>query len=401
MRILLVSQYYYPERTPSFIVAEELQKLGHEVTVLTGKPNYGFKEPLEEYKNVSFEVVNGVKVHRVKASFRKKGILSLIKNYLSFSRLASKFLRKLKPNFDLVLGINLSPITSLKGASKYVKKHHLPFAIYVLDLWPESVVATGITKRNSLFYKFLFKYSRNIYKSADGFLYSSPSFDDYMKNVIGVNCPSKLVYQPLNTSSFKDISSPFKEGEKPLVYCGNLGRLQDLSPLIKAFSKLEKNSRLSLHIIGDGALRNKLEEESKKYHLEERVIFHGFMEASKAYRYSKNAFANVVKLETTDSAVSKTIPTKLIYSLYLGRPILSLIGDDGKNLLKEAGGAFFPMENEDSLIKELTKIENSSVNEISLMGKKNEEYYLEHLSTNKTMLIFESFLRALYSQRNS
>ena len=52
MKILFVSQYYYPERVSSTEIAETLVKLGHEVSVVCGKPNYGFNEILPEYKKI-------------------------------------------------------------------------------------------------------------------------------------------------------------------------------------------------------------------------------------------------------------------------------------------------------------------------------------------------------------
>ena len=58
MKILFVSQYYYPERISSTEIAETLVKLGHEVSVVCGKPNYGFNEILPEYKKIKFRIIS-------------------------------------------------------------------------------------------------------------------------------------------------------------------------------------------------------------------------------------------------------------------------------------------------------------------------------------------------------
>lgn len=71
MRILLVCQYYYPERFSLVDIAEELVRRGHKVTVITGKPNYGLKKILPEYKKIKYEIINGVEVFRVKIYPRK------------------------------------------------------------------------------------------------------------------------------------------------------------------------------------------------------------------------------------------------------------------------------------------------------------------------------------------
>ena len=94
MKILIVSQYYYPERNSVGDVASFLVKNNHDVTVLTAKPNYGFQRILEEYKNIDFEVVNGVKVHRLTISPRKYSRLSVICNYLSFYFESLRYINK-------------------------------------------------------------------------------------------------------------------------------------------------------------------------------------------------------------------------------------------------------------------------------------------------------------------
>ena len=84
MKILAVCQYYYPENIVFTNVCEQLVKEGNDVTVLTGKPNYGYGQIIPEYKKVKYEEINGVKVHRVNLKARKKSRLSIINNYLSF-----------------------------------------------------------------------------------------------------------------------------------------------------------------------------------------------------------------------------------------------------------------------------------------------------------------------------
>ena len=83
MKILAICQYYYPENMVFTNICEELVKLGNDVTVLTGKPNYGYGEIVPEYKKIKFEEINGVKVHRVNLIARKKSRLSIILHYIS------------------------------------------------------------------------------------------------------------------------------------------------------------------------------------------------------------------------------------------------------------------------------------------------------------------------------
>ena len=67
MKILVVCQFYYPENFVITKIAEELVKIGHDVTVLTGKPNYGYDKILPEYKKVKYEELLAKTEERINA----------------------------------------------------------------------------------------------------------------------------------------------------------------------------------------------------------------------------------------------------------------------------------------------------------------------------------------------
>ncbi|MBR0302082.1 MAG: glycosyltransferase, partial [Bacilli bacterium] len=187
MKILMVTQFYYPERFSTTDIAEELVKLGNEVTVLTGKPNYGYGYILKEYKKAKEENINGVRVLRTNLFPRKHSRLSIIRNYLSFHRNAKRKVKSLDDDFDIVLSISLSPVISIAPAIKYAKKHHVPHVLYCQDLWPESTVVTHAVRKNSLVYKILYRWSKSLYEKCDEIIISSPSFKDYFNNVLKIS----------------------------------------------------------------------------------------------------------------------------------------------------------------------------------------------------------------------
>ena len=392
MRILLVSQYYYPESFPSTLIAEELVRRGHQVDVLTGKPNYGFENPPKEYDSISQEERHGVHIYRVELHKRKKDVFSLIRNYLSFWRNSKRFLKKCHNQYDLVYGFNFSPIMSLDGAGKFAQKKHLPFIIHVFDLWPESVLATGMAKKNSFFYKFLYHLSRKIYDRANLFLLSSPGFKEYFTDVLRVDKPSILAYQPISQDE-RSFSCPFKDEERPLVYCGNIGKVQNLAPFISAFSLLLKDSPYTFYVIGEGSEKEKMLSLARSLSLENKVFFLGHLSPEEALPYRRHAFMNVVSLEKGNGYVSKTIPTKLLASLEDARPILASVGEDGAKMLEEAGGSFLVDANKESVLSALEKASALSENELRLMGERNKKYYDEHLSFERIMDVVENALK--------
>lgn len=148
MKILIVSQHYWPENFRITDIAESLVSNGHQVTVLCGLPNYPKGYIFGGYKHGKNRTQehNGVRIIRAKEIARRKGILFRFLNYYSFPYHANKLIRKLDKDFDVVLVNELSPIMSAVPGIKYAKKHNKPLIMYEMDLWPESLLAGGIKK---------------------------------------------------------------------------------------------------------------------------------------------------------------------------------------------------------------------------------------------------------------
>ena len=105
MKILIISQYFYPENFRINDLAIALKKRGHDVVVLTGLPNYpsgNYYEGYDSKKNCD-EIWNDISIFRCKLYPRKKGVLNLIRNYFSFVYQANKKYKQIKDfNFDLI-----------------------------------------------------------------------------------------------------------------------------------------------------------------------------------------------------------------------------------------------------------------------------------------------------------
>ena len=391
MKILIVSQLYYPERISVSDIAEGLLKEGHDVTVLTGRPNYGYGHILKEYRHVKYEVINGVKVHRVKLFARKKSHLSVSLNYLSFHKNAKRKVRKLKEHFDVVLSISLSPVISISPAIKYAKKHHVKHILYCEDLWPESTVVTGAVRKGSLIYKILYKWSVSLYKKCDEIIISSPSFKDYFENELGIKDKKfKHINQPILESKNKEIDPIVYKKKHNLVYAGNLGELQNIDLIIDAM-KLVKSKDVKLYLMGMGQKLEHIKVRIKNEHLEDKVEYSGAFPIEKAERYFVNADALVVSLKNSGT-VGKTIPNKAIQYMKYGRPILGVISGDGKELLEKAKGTVFAGENASEIAAKIDEICNKKSSELEALGSNNKSYFEDNLRSDKLVHEFASEL---------
>ena len=377
MKILAVCQLYYPENIVFTNICEELVKNGNDVTVLTGKPNYGYGEILPEYKDVKYEEINGVKVHRVNLKARKKSRLSIIKNYLSFWNNSKKWIKKCKEEYDIIYSMSLSPVTILSPGNLYKKKHHVKHVVHCVDLWPESVLITHAVRKNSLMYKILYRWSRSLYDKVDHVIIGSPSYDEYFKNVLKLE--KKTTFVPLPSLIEENNAEPYKYSKKfNILYCGNLGLIQNIES-IPAAMKLMDNPDIQFHVIGMGPKSDELVSLVKENGLEDKVVYHGPIPAKKAAAYFASADALYVSLKD-EGYVGKTIPNKLVMSMAFGKPIIGVVGGDGKKLLEESGGGIVSENEPQKIANAINELFNKTPEERKKLGKLNQDFYFNNLS---------------------
>ena len=381
MKILAICQYYYPENMVFTNICEELVKQGNDVTVLTGKPNYGYGEIIPEYKKVKFEVINGVKVHRVNLIARKKSRLSIINNYLSFWSNSKKWIRNCKENYDIIYSMSMSPVTILSSGNLYKKKHHVKHVVHCVDLWPESVLVTHAVRKNSLMYKVLYKWSYDLYKQVDHVIIGSPSYKEYFETVLKLEKKTSFVALP---SLVEQLNTEPHQYEKKfnILYCGNLGLIQ-LIDLIPQAMSLVDNPDVQFHVIGMGPKSDELVKLIKEYKLEDKVIYHGPIPAKKASAYFASADALYVSLKN-DGYVGKTIPNKLVMSMAFGKPIIGVLDGDGKDILLSSGGSMVAEPNKESIADAINKMASLSIEERKRLGELNRAYYQNNLSIKRS-----------------
>ena len=150
MRLLIVSQYFWPEPFRVNDMAAELVQRGHQVTVLTGTPNYPEGETFPDYARAPgrFAVHAGAEIVRVPLVPRGKTSLRLALNYLSFvaTGLSLGAWRLRGRKFDAVLVFQLSPVTAALPGLLQRRLKRAPLLMLVLDLWPETLEAIGLVR---------------------------------------------------------------------------------------------------------------------------------------------------------------------------------------------------------------------------------------------------------------
>jgi len=385
MKILIVTQYFYPETFRVNTLCEELVKRGNEVTVLTGYPQYPKGKIYEGYGfKVHYEKEwNGAKIERLKVRPRGKTPLGLLLNCYTFVAEGKKWVKKCKEKYDAIYVFEVSPVTVGLPAVAYKEKFGTPIFFNVQDLWPENVeIVLGI--HNKLIIGSINRIVDKIYSASDKILCSSRSF---VKNIAerGVS-EEKLVFWPQFCSDpiveSKEKPECYKDEYFNIVFAGNIGEAQGLDLLVDTAEKV-KESRVRWYLVGDGRARERLEKSVKEKGLEDRVFFVGKMSEQEADRYIH--FADCAYLSFKKNKLfDMTLPAKLQSYMACGTPIIAAAGGESASVIKEAECGFVCEQETDALARMIEEDVLQS-KELATMGGNARQYYEAHFSKDKVI----------------
>ena len=381
MKILVVCQYYYPEPFRITDICEELVKKGHEVTVLTGIPNYPEGEIYQGYgySKKKEEIKNGVNIKRCFTIPRKKGIIYRFLNYYSFAIsstmnvLLNKIKTKENKEFDIVLVNQLSPVMMAYAGIFYKKRYNKKLILYCLDLWPESLVTGGI-KRDSLIFKVFHKVSQKIYKNCDQILVTSKMFIEYLSKEFEIT-KDKIGYLPQYAENlFKPEDCKKKNnGTIDLMFAGNIGKAQSVETIIKAANECRDIENLRWHIVGDGSELENMKNLVKRLELSS-VIFYGRKQLEEMPSFYSMADAMLITMEK-NPIISMTLPGKIQTYMAAGKPIIGAIDGESSLIIKESCCGYC---GEAENYKELSKNVRKFIDDISkkeIIGKNSFLFY--------------------------
>lgn len=383
MHILAICQYYKPEPFNVSDICEELVRRGHDVTVVTGRPNYPDGDLYKGYEGSKRlnEIIEGVDVYRTRIIPRKKRTVNRVLNYFSFPLLGKHRVRHLKKNYDVVLVFQFSPVMMAKPGLFYAKCKHVPLLLYVIDIWPESLLAGGIGK-DSLLYRWFSNVSKKIYSSADVLAVTSPSFDGYIANLTGKKV--KAMYLPQYAEDiFLDASVGLPEGyskkKTNLTFAGNVGSAQSVETIIRAAALLEGYDEIVFHIVGSGSELNKCRALARDLNLN-NVIFHGRKPLEDMPFYYGASDAMVATFSNTPT-LALTLPRKIQSYMAAGLPIIGAVTGEAKCVIEEAKcGLCCKTEDYEGFAEVCIAFSKLTTEEKRRLGQSAKNYYEKHFS---------------------
>ncbi|EIF2087120.1 glycosyltransferase family 4 protein [Clostridium perfringens] len=388
MKILVVTQYFWPEEFRINDICKGLKEAGHDVEVLTGLPNYPegkiykgyswFKKGVKEY--------NGIKIMRVPMIPRgKNSSMMLALNYVSFMVNASlKALTLIGKKYDRVFVFQVSPITSAVPAIILSKLKKIPSYIYIQDLWPETFYSI-INIKNKKIRSKMKNICNKIYNSFDKLLIASKGYEDILLKE-GFK-KEKFEYFPQWAEDFysESLKKVSENRIFTVTFAGNIGKAQSVNTIIEAANLAKENKNIKWQIIGDGSEFENIKYLVKKYSLENTVDLLGRKPAKDMPKYFSSSNGLIVTLKN-EEILKVTLPAKVQSYMAAGKPIIAAISGEGSRTIKESkSGLVGEAEDYKALYENVIKLYDMNENERIRIGNNGKEFFKENFTRDKLL----------------
>lgn len=337
-KILIVTEYFYPEEFKINEIALEWKEKGYEVDILTQNPTYPYGKIYQNLKNswYSKESWNGINIYRVKAvTGYKDSLFKKLLKYFTFMIFGSIVSLKIGKKYDYVFGFDIAALTCMVPAIVLNQFYKKPVTLWVQDVWPDSVYAYGFKKSKILEF-FLNRFVRYVYKYTSNFAISAKGFE---KKILPYLESDKEIFYAPNWADYlnKDLEKfQFTEDNKiHFTFAGNIGRVQNLDNVIEAFGRLDDKylNKAQLNILGDGSFLEELKNIVKEKNFR-NIIFWGRKPREEIYKYLNASDFLIVSLIDKE-IFSLTVPAKTQTYIATGKPIFAVIKGEAADIIKE------------------------------------------------------------------
>jgi colanic acid biosynthesis glycosyl transferase WcaI len=343
LRILVLAQYFTPEPiTKPGDLAQALSERGHDVTVLTGLPQYpnGVRYPGYSLRPWQWDRLGTVPVLRMAGyAYHGRSVLLRCANFGAFA-LAAVLARPLLKKPDAIY-VWHPPLSIGVAGWLLARLMRVPFVYDVQDIWPDVIVAAGLLK-NRRAIRALEALERFIYRRADKILVPNERAREVL--IAKGALPDRLVVTPhwVDGALARQGTQAERQATRAahgwhdrfvVLFAGNIGIAQDLATVVKA-AALITDPRILLVFAGEGISRRDLERLALQTGVADRIVFLGWRPHEEMPALMAAADALLVHL--ADNAVfDAVVPTKTVAYLAAGRPLVMAVRGAAADLVEE------------------------------------------------------------------
>lgn len=397
MKILVVSQYFWPDNFLINEICEEFIKKGHAVTVLTGLPDYSTTKIPSKYKYFKnrIEEHNGIRIIRVPTIARRRGFFFRTLNYISFYICGKIYALTHKIDCDVIYSYQTAPALMIEPARVFKKKLKKPLFIYVLDIWPDQMKVWGVGEKNPLF-RIVLRYCIKAYNSGDKIGITSKPFSEYLQKICKVP-KEKIIYLPQHSSRMSVSKKRINKKTIELTYAGNIGNQQNLQCFLKAVSVISTNNKYHVSIYGEGTSYADCVNLAKELGISKRVTFFGRVDKEKLAKAYADTDAFVLTLcsEKEIGFAANTVPAKLQGYMSTGKPILASIDGGGRDVINESRCGLAVASGDYVEFSKIIKRFIDNPKHYKALGRNGKEYFDEHYSKEVILTKQEKILNGI------
>jgi colanic acid biosynthesis glycosyl transferase WcaI len=407
MRIGMISQWYEPETGSAAhptAIARALAARGHELKVLTGFPSYPFGRPHDGWRMRwrQRDERDGIALLRVPdlPSHDNSAVRRAL-TLTSFAVSATAQVGWLR-DVDVCLTY-LTPATVGIAARALQGLWGVPSVLYVQDLWPESVTASGFIGNRAVEQRVergIDHYLRGLYRHADSLVGISPAMTATLAQR-GKGTPAEVVYNWIDESIFAPAapSRELPQERRWVMYAGGIGDLQALDTAVRAIALLGDRVDIGLALIGDGVAVPALRVLVAELGVEHRVRFLGHRPMSAMPGLMAEAIAQLIPLR--DLPIFRgTVPSKLQASMAAGQPVICAVAGDAADLTRRSGGGLaVPPENAQALAHAFQTLADMSQAERRGLAVNSRRFYESEMSARVGAERLEHLLASAVERR--
>jgi glycosyltransferase involved in cell wall biosynthesis len=402
MRILVVTEHFWPESFQVNDLAIGLKDRGHSVEVVTALPNYPQGRFFDGYglRGPYRERWNGIPIRRLPVVPRGRGgALRLAANYGSFVAAAAPVLALMVRGWDAMLVFQPTPVTTILPAL-LMRRRGVPLVAWVQDLWPETLASTGMVRSPALL-KGAGALSASLYRNCDRVAVQSPGYVPSLE-AAGVR-RDRIQYVPNWADAVFDRPRvpprerhPWQDGFS-VMFAGNQGRVQALDTVLDAATLLRDDTRVHWVFVGDGSRRGWLAGEVARRGLARAVHLVDRRPLAEMPQWFASAVAMLVSLNR-DPVLSMTIPSKVQAYLCAGAPILASLDGAGAQVVADSGAGFVgPAEDAGALAGNVRRLMALDPEARAQLGLRGRAHYQERFSRGACIDAMEAVLRSAAS----
>lgn len=413
MRILYLSAYYKPETAASLYIFENINEslinAGNDIILYTPMPTRGISsEVRREYKKKKIEEQYNGKLKIIRFSMFREGKhparRAIRYIYCSIKQFINGLFIK---NIDLITIASTPPTQGFLAAIlKKIKK--VPIVYYLQDIFPDSLVNSGLTKENSVLWKIGRAIENFTYRNVDKIIVIS---DGFKNNIMKKGVPEekiRVIYNWVDETAVINIERKknnlfdkynLDRHKFYITYSGNIGHTQNMDMLLEIAKELENYNDILFVLVGDGVYKKDVERQICKKNIKnvKLIPFQSYEDVSSVF-----SLGDVGLVISKANIGQNSVPSKTWSIMSAERYVLASfdMNSELSTIIRKADCGFcIPADNREALKNKIFELYNdrSSLDE---KGKNGRRYILENLTRAKGTEKYGKVINEIWAKKS-